>query len=61
MNWQPIEKRSIPGEHNAMAVCLSCDMDATQTRISRYCIHALDGTPLLCDTCAVIPEQEVWP
>lgn len=43
--------RKVPGEHNGMAVCQECDKDATQTRISHYCVDAINGGPYLCDEC----------
>lgn len=46
-----IEFINLPGQHNPIAVCSDCRRDATQTRISRYCIAALNHTPLLCDQC----------
>lgn len=46
-----IRAREVKGQFNRMAVCDGCNRDATQTRISRYCIAALTGAPLLCDDC----------
>jgi hypothetical protein len=43
--------RRVPGHFNPMAVCSRCDRDATQTRMTRYCIHAIEHAPLLCDDC----------
>lgn len=39
------------GHPFSAAVCSQCDRDASETSVSRYCIHAVDGTPLLCDDC----------
>lgn len=44
-------KRTVPNEYNEMAVCQECHMDATQTRISYYCVDAINGGPYLCDEC----------
>jgi hypothetical protein len=43
--------RKVEGHLNPMAVCTCCERDATQTRISRYCIAAISGDSLLCDDC----------
>lgn len=53
-----IKFRSAAGHFNPMAVCSTCDRDATQTRISRYCIHAIEHTPLLCDECTRAKGQD---
>lgn len=35
-----------------LAICEGCDRDASETRITRYCISALPPyPPLLCDEC----------
>lgn len=46
-----IEKRKVAGHHNPMAVCSTCDRDATQTRMTRYCTAAMGLHPVLCDEC----------
>lgn len=46
-------KRQVAGYFNAMAVCGKCDRDATQTRISRYCVDLLARGPYLCDECYI--------
>lgn len=46
-----IRTRSVSGQFNQMAICSHCDRDASQTRMTRYCIHAVDHTPMLCDEC----------
>lgn len=43
--------REVEGYFNPMAICAGCERDATQTSISRYCIAAISGEPLLCDDC----------
>lgn len=47
-----IKFRTVPGQFNKMAVCSACDRDATQTRMTRYCLSTgRDAVPLLCDQC----------
>lgn len=46
-----IEFRRVGGQHNQMAVCAQCRRDALETRITRYCIAAVEHAPLLCDVC----------
>lgn len=43
--------RAVKGQFNPMAVCSQCDRDATQTRMSRYCIDAIADKPFRCDEC----------
>lgn len=50
--------RNVQGEHNPMAVCRKCDRDATQTRVSYYCIDVIDGGPYLCDECRTALEAK---
>lgn len=44
-------KRTVPSQFNQMAVCRRCDRDALETRISFYCVDAINGGPHLCDEC----------
>ena len=46
-----IKLQSVKGYFNLMAVCSKCNKNATQVKISRYCLSALYHTPLLCDIC----------
>lgn len=45
------ETRRVPGHFNAMAVCSQCRRDATETRMTRYCLAAIGLEPLCCDEC----------
>lgn len=50
MGWP---KAIVLGHLNEMALCKGCDRDATQTRITYYCVDALNGGPYLCDECRI--------
>lgn len=43
--------RAVPGYFNQMAVCSICDRDATETRMSFYCIDCIEDQPFRCDEC----------
>ena len=46
------EYRRVPKQFNPMAVCARCDRDATQTRMSRLCVFAVQPhSDFLCDEC----------
>jgi hypothetical protein len=55
MGWP---KTVVPGHFNEMALCKGCNRDATQTRITYYCVDALNGGPYLCDECRAKPSKE---
>jgi hypothetical protein len=44
-------KAKVFGEFNEMALCTRCNKDATKTRITYYCVDAVNGGPYLCDEC----------
>lgn len=55
MGWP---KAIVLGHLNEMALCKGCDKDATQTRITYYCVDALNGGPYLCDECRTKQTEE---
>lgn len=45
------EFRQVEGEFNKMAVCHKCNRDATESRMSTYCLACVDDKPFTCDGC----------
>lgn len=43
--------RDAKGRVFSAAVCSSCRRDASQTKMTRYCEHAMEHSPLRCDDC----------
>jgi hypothetical protein len=39
------------------ALCWGCNKDATQTRITYYCVDAINNGPYRCDECRTIEAR----
>ena len=49
-NGEKITKVGVKDQHNPMAICTQCGRHALQTKMSRYCIAAIEGNNR-CDEC----------